>query len=143
MRKDLIVSKAISINAPASQVWSVLTEPALIREYLYGTEATTDWQVGSPVLFQGTYQGQAYQDKGVVVENLPTRVLSYRYWSGFSGLADLPENYALITYALAATNNWQTTLTWTQKGFATEEGYQHSEQGMDALLQQIKHIAER
>jgi uncharacterized protein YndB with AHSA1/START domain len=143
MRNDLIVSKEISIDAPASQVWSVLTEPVLIREYLYGTETITNWQVGSPILFQGTYQDQTYQDKGVVVENLPNSVLSYRYWSGFSGLADLPENYMLITYSLAATNSRRTTLTWTQQGFATEEGYQHSERGMDALLQQIKHIAER
>ncbi|MGI4862809.1 MAG: SRPBCC family protein [Janthinobacterium lividum] len=143
MRHDLVVSKSVSINASATHLWRVLTIPSLIREYLYDTETTTDWQVGSPVSFQGTYQGQTYRDKGVVIANVPANLLSYRYWSGFSGLADLPENYVLVTYSLAAVHSQQTTLTWTQQGFATEEGYQHSEQGLAAFLQQIKHLAER
>ena len=36
----------------------------------------------------------------------------------------------------------QTTFTWTQKGYASEESYQHSLAGMKEFLKQIKEIIE-
>jgi uncharacterized protein YndB with AHSA1/START domain len=143
MRNDLVVSKSVVINAPAAKVWEALTTPEIIKEYLFGTETITDWKPGSEVIFQGEYQGHKYRDKGLVVENITNKVLSYRYWSGFSGLEDKPENYSLVTYTLAADGDKQTKLTWTQAGFANEEGHKHSESGMDAFLQSIKTIVER
>lgn len=143
MRRDLIVSQSIDINASPSSVWNALTNPASIKEYLYGTDTVTDWQVGSEIIFQGDYQGQTYQDKGIILENVPNDLLSYSYWSGFSATEDKPENYSTITYTLRKQDEDHTTLTWTQEGFATEEGYNHSKSGMGPLLEQIKEIAER
>ena len=143
MLQDLTVSKSVVINTPAQKVWDALTTPAIIKEYLFGTETITDWKVGSDVIFQGEYQGHKYKDKGRVVQNDLNKVLSYRYWSGFSGLEDKPENYSLVTYNLEAVSDNETKLTWTQTGFANEEGHKHSETGMDAFLQSIKQIVER
>ncbi|MBD2700421.1 SRPBCC domain-containing protein [Spirosoma sp. BT702] len=143
MRHDLIVSQSININASPNKVWNVLTNPVLISEYLYGTETVTDWKPGSEVIFQGEYAHQTYRDKGVVLENVPNQILSYSYWSGFSGAEDKPENYSTITYTLKPIDDKQTEFTWTQQGFATEDGYNHSLNGMEALLNQIKGIAER
>ena len=143
MRHDLIVSKSVVINTPPQKVWEALTNPAIIKEYLFGTETITDWKPGSEVIFQGEYQGHKYRDKGLVVENVLNKVLSYRYWSGFSGLEDKPENYSLVTYTLQSDSKSQTILTWTQKGFANEDGHKHSESGMDTFLQSIKTIVER
>ena len=143
MLLDLTVSKSIVINAPISKVWDALTNPAIIKEYLFGTETITDWKVGSEVIFQGEYQGHKYRDKGLVIENTLNSVLSYRYWTAFSGLEDKPENYSLVTYTLADEGNDHVKLTWTQNGFANEAGYNHSETGMDAFLQNIKQMIER
>ena len=143
MRHDLIVSRSIDINAGAAKVWNALTTPAIIKEYLFGTETVTDWQVGSEIIFQGEYQGQTYRDKGVIRENVVNKLLSYSYWSAFFGLEDKPENYSLVTYRLSPINQNQTTLTWTQKGFVNEEAQKNSEAGMDAFLEKIKSIIER
>lgn len=134
MNHNLIVSKSIDINAAPSKVW--------IKEYLFGTETITDWKVGSAIIFQGEYNGHKYRDKGVVLENILNELLVYSYWSGFSGLEDKPENYSLVTYRLTNSNNI-TKLTWTQKGYANEEGHKHSEEGMDEFLRTIKRIIER
>jgi hypothetical protein len=48
-----------------------------------------------------------------------------------------------VTYTFEKKNNEVTKFTWTQKGFGTEEGYQHSLGGMKEFLQKIKEIAER
>src|SRR5450631_2104823 len=100
MNHDLIVVKGILINAPKEKVWNALTNPEIIKEYLFGTETITDWNVGSDVIFQGEYNGIKYRDKGVVQNNVLNEVLSYRYWSAFSGEEDKPENYSLVTYTL-------------------------------------------
>ena len=143
MRHDLLVSKSVVINASPVKVWLALTTPSIISEYLYGTETITDWKVGSEIIFQGEYQGHKYRERGRVVENEPERFLSYRYWSGFSGKEDKPENYSLVMYTLTPEGDSQTKLTWTQKGFANEEGQQHSESGMGAFLESIKKVVER
>lgn len=143
MRNDLIVSQSIDIKVSPAKVWEVLTTPDLIKEYLFGTETVTDWEVGSEIIFQGEYEEQTYRDKGVILENVPNKLLSYSYWSGFSGLEDKPENYSTITYTLKPEEDDQTEFSWTQQGYATEEGYTHSVNGMGALLKQVKQIAER
>lgn len=146
MRHDLVVSESIEINAEPSKVWEALTNPEIIKEYLFGTQTTTDWKPGSEITFQGRYGDNlehSYCDRGVIVENVLNRLLSYTYWSGFSGLENKPENYALVTYTLASTDYKKTQFTWTQKGFGSEEGYQHSLGGMPAFLEQIKGIIER
>ncbi len=143
MRHDLIVSKSVIVNANQDKVWNALTNPEIIKEYLFGTETITDWKVGREIIFQGEYGGHKYRDHGVVVENIPNTKISYSYWSGFSGLEDKPENYSTVTYALTNKGINQTELTWIQKGYANEEGYKHSESGMDEFLGSIKRIIER
>lgn len=145
MRHDLIVSESIDINASPAMVWDALTNPEIIKKYLFGTETITDWKVGSEIIFQGKYgenNEHSYRDKGIIIQNIPGELLSYSYWSGFSGLEDKPENYSLVTYNLKSEDDQETTFTWTQKGYATEEGYQHSLGGMKEFLKQIKRVIE-
>ena len=143
MRHDLTVSKSVEINAEPARVWNALTNPEIIKEYLFGTETITDWKVGSEIIFQGEYEGQKYRDKGVIKEIILNKVLSYSYWSGFSGLEDKPENYSLITYTLESSGNKKTKFTWTQKGYANEQSYEHSKNGMEEFLASIKAIIEK
>jgi uncharacterized protein YndB with AHSA1/START domain len=142
MNHDLVVSQTITINSPVEQVWNGLTNPEIIKLYLYGTQTSTDWKVGSDIAFEGDYQGQTYKDKGVVKENKPYELLSYTYWSGFSGAPDIPENYGLVTYSLKSVDANTTDFTWTQRGFASQEGCDHSQSGMGAFLEGLKKAIE-
>src|SRR5580698_757285 len=104
MNHDLQVSESVIVNVGASRMWDVLTNPEIIKEYLFGTETITDWKVGSEIIFQGVYgenKEYSYRDRGVIREFVPHQLISYTYWSGFSGLEDKPENYSLVTYTLA------------------------------------------
>jgi len=46
-KKGFAARKSITINAPAAKVWDALINPELIKQYLFGTEAISDWEVGS------------------------------------------------------------------------------------------------
>ena len=142
MRNDLIVSQSILINASIEKVWEALISPAIIKKYLFGTNTITDWKVGSKIIFQGEYEGNTYKDKGVIKENKLHETLSYSYWSGFSGVEDKPENYSTVTYKVKSISPTQTEFTWTQSGYATEDGYNHSLSGMSAFLEQMKNVIE-
>ena len=141
MDTSLEVEDSILINASPTKIWKALTDPALIKEYLFGTETITDWKVGSDLTFQGEWEGQAYKDKGHILESTPEKLLSYDYWSGFSGMEDIPENYSTITYTLEETGD-NIRLRVSQKGFAKKENQEHSERGWRQVLEKIKEIAE-
>lgn len=143
MDKKLIASSNINIQSTPEKVWDVLTNPEKIKEYLFGTEVLTDWNIGSLIVFQGEYNGQQYKDKGNVIENTKNELLKYDYWSGFSGLEDEPENYSLVTYKIENLDNSSVNFTWHQQGFSSEEGKSHTEQGLRSMLKKVKELAEK
>lgn len=141
MNRALKVEKEVVIAAGPDVVWKALTDKESIKKYFFGTEAISDWQVGSSLIFQGEWEGKTYQDKGTILVAEPGNLLQYNYWSGFSGLEDIPENYSLVTYSLSSDAD-QTTLTLTQEGFANEEAKSHGEGGWTMVLDNLKKLLE-
>jgi uncharacterized protein YndB with AHSA1/START domain len=136
-----IARATTSINAPASKVWDALTKPELIKQYLFGTEVTTDWRVGSPITYRGEWQGKEYEDKGKILEIEPGKRLVSTFWSSLGGLPDTPENYKTVRYELAPEGD-RTKLTITQDNNATQEEASHSEQNWRMVLDGIKKLLE-
>ena len=89
----MILEITVTINAPKSKVWDALTNPAQIKKYMFGTDASSDWKVGSPITFRGVWEGKPYEDKGTILEMMKEKILKYNYWSNFSGDRDEPSNY--------------------------------------------------
>lgn len=143
LNQNLVATGTVTINATPEQVWNVLTTPSLIAEFLYGTETVTDWVPGHPIVFQGEYEGHKYRDAGTVLEFTPHSKIRYSYWSGFSGLPELPENHSEIEYLLEPESTGITKFSWIQKGYVAEANRDHTQQSMPAFLEQIKVIAER
>jgi|SRR5699024_606234 len=143
MKKDLITVSSIKINSSPEKVWKILTDTKDIEKYLFGTKIKTNWKVGSPILFQGEYDGQKYIDKGDVIENKENELLRYNYWSSFSGLEDKPENYSLITYKIEKLNENSVKLIWHQQGFSNEKAQEHTEKSLGGILEIIKELAEK
>ncbi|MFT4678956.1 MAG: hypothetical protein ACI9RU_001845 [Litorivivens sp.] len=143
MNHILKASQSIQIKSTPAQVWDALTNPDKIRVYLFGTQAETDWEIGSSIGFEGEYNGQKYKDKGNVLENNENELLKYNYWSSFSGLEDKIENYFLVTYRIETESEGDVKFTWEQEGFATEDAQKHTQDGLLALLAQIKRLVEK
>ena len=141
MKRDLITSKTINLNVGAFKVWDALTNPEMIKQYLFGTEVITDWKIGSEIIFQGNWEGKEYRDKGKIEKFEIEKLFQYTYWSGFSGLEDKEENYSLVTFELSG--DTETTLTVSQKGFANEAAQEHSDRNWAMVLQKIKELVEK
>jgi uncharacterized protein YndB with AHSA1/START domain len=142
MPGTFVARATISINAPAARVWQAITEPNLIKEYLFGTQVTTDWKVGSPITYRGEWKGKPYEDKGKVLQIVPQKLLVSTFWSALSGQPDVPENYNTIRYELSGSGN-QTTLTISQDNNASQEEADHSAQNWEMVLQGMKKLLEK
>ena len=142
MTTGLTAKVTININKPATIVWDALTNPGIIKQYLFGTHAVSDWKEGSSLTFTGEWEGKQYEDKGTILESKPGKLLRYTYLSSMSGLEDKPENYADISYELDE-NNGSTTLTITQSNIANEKAREHSGQNWQYVLNTMKEVLEK
>ena len=139
MNNTFVAKATITINAPAARVWDALTQPELIKRYLFGTQVTTDWQAGSPIVYEGTWEGKAYRDKGTVLQVEPGKLLVSTFWSSLAGLPDVPENYQTVRYELS-TEGGGTRLTVMQDNNATQEDANHSAQNWSMVLDGLKKL---
>lgn len=128
------------IKAPIDKVWDALTNPEIVKQYFFGTNQETDWNVGSKISWTGEYEGTPYVDKGVVLEYLPNEKLSYSYLSSWIVLEDRPENYLLVTYEVTQTENG-TELTITQSNY-DEEKAKHSTENWGVIIDGLKKLIE-
>jgi uncharacterized protein YndB with AHSA1/START domain len=142
MKTDHVAKASISIRADVSRVWDALTNPAMIKQYLFGTETTSDWKKGSPITYKGVWQGKAYEDKGVILDIVPNRRIVSTYWSSMSGKPDTPDQYNTVTYELAHADG-QTTLSVTQDNNPTPESADHSAANWTSVLESMKTLLEK
>ncbi|NOT74182.1 MAG: SRPBCC domain-containing protein [Cyclobacteriaceae bacterium] len=140
--QNITAKSSIDINAPATAVWEALTTPEPIKKYFMGADVKTDWQVGSPIEFNGTWEGKSFQEKGTILEVIPNRSFRYTNWSSMSGIEDKPENYVAITYTLNESKD-STTLTITQENISDETKKAQSEETWSLVLKEIKAIVEQ
>jgi uncharacterized protein YndB with AHSA1/START domain len=142
MDKNLIARASMTINAPSGQVWDALVNPGAIKQYMFGTNVVSDWREGSPIVWKGEWQGQAYEDKGVILQLKPGRTIQYSHFSPLSGVPDKPENYHTVTIELSADRN-QTHVSLAQDNNATEEERAHSEENWKIMLAALKKFVEQ
>ncbi len=142
MNKGLIAKASISINAPVDIVWDALINPELIRQYMFGTNVISDWKEGSPIIWKGEWEGNKYEDKGLILKLEPESLIQYSHFSPLSGQQDLPENYHTVTIELSGKGK-QTFISLLQDNNATEEAREHSEKNWKIMLDGLKKLLEK
>ena len=140
MQNHHVTTYSTVVNAPIEKVWDALTNPAIVKQYFFGTNLITDWKVGSPMYFRGEWEGKAYEDKGVVLEYTPEKSLAYSYLSSWSNMPDLPENYLKVSYAVKPVEGG-TEITITQSNY-DEERAKHSEGNWAMVIDGLRKLVE-
>jgi uncharacterized protein YndB with AHSA1/START domain len=141
MNPNFVAQAETTIKASPARVWAALTQPELIRQYLFGTQVQTDWQVGSPITYSGEWQGKPYQDKGKILEVAPEQRLVSTFWSALSGQPDRPEFYTTVHYELTSQGE-ATRLVVTQAPNASQAEADHSAQNWKMVLDGLKKMLE-
>ena len=141
MRGDVAVAE-IQIDATPARVWSALTDPAEIEQYMFGSEVVTDWEPGSRIVWRGTYGGMSYEDHGEILEFEPESRLVMTHFSPLSGEEDIPENYHVLTYEVEVADG-ETRVRLTQDNNTNPEAAEHSRANWEKMLAALKSVVER
>ena len=132
-----VATAQTDIAAPRERVWAALTEPEQIAVYMDGSNVTTTWEVGSPITWDGDYDGRAYQDKGEVLTYDEPNVLSVTHYSPMMGQPDEPGSYHTIVHTLSQ-NDAGTHLELTQDGNESQEQAEQFSQHWQQMLDGLK-----
>lgn len=147
--KPLFVENEITINASAAKVWDALVNPEQTKKYMFGCETISDWNVGSSLLWKGSYEGkEMIFVKGNIVQLDSEKLLEYTVFDPNSSMPDIAENYLHVTYKLSS-NNGVTLLEVKQGDYSTvaegekryKETYNNGE-GWSPILKEIKKLVE-
>ena len=141
MKSNISAKVKAHISAPVEKVWNALTKPEIIKQYFFGTQTNTSWKKGSPITFEGEWEGKSYRDKGTVLDIQKNKLIKYSYWSSMSGIEDKPENYVIVTYNLVENEN-DVELTITQENIPDEKTREHSEANWRKVLNDLKKLVE-
>ena len=90
----------VTIVAPAKKVWLALTVPDLVRQWQYGSDLLTTWEVGASIVFRNEWNGQVFEQKGTVLEFVPEARVKYSLFVPRPDLQDIPEHHFFMTYEL-------------------------------------------
>lgn len=142
MKSTLIAKAHITISVPVANVWDALVNPEMIKQYMFGTNAVSDWKEGSPIVWKGEWEGKPYEDKGVILKLKPERILQYSHFSPLSGQSDMPEHYHTVTIELSPKGT-STMLMLSQDNNSTEEDREHSEKNWGMMLTGLKKFLEK
>ena len=142
MSRGLTIEKSIQINASPAKVWDVITDPAKVKQYMFGTDMTADWKVGGKITYKGSWEGKEYEDGGTILEIEPEKILKSTYWSSMSGTPNTPDNHMVVTYKLEPEAGG-TLMTVIQDNNKTAEGAEHSGSNWQMVLESMKKLAEQ
>ena len=145
---EITASASVVVDRPRHQVWKALTEPDLVSQYFMGATVKTDWQVGHPITFSGTWKDKPFEDKGEILTFEPEEEMSYSHWSPLSGADDVPDNYHVVHISLDdADGGTRVTLEQSNLNGGVTDADRASradyEKNWTSTLEGLKKVAER
>jgi len=142
MSKEFLAESSVVINAPCTKVWEALLDAKIIKQYMFGVEAVSDWKKDCPIIWTGIWKGKPYEDKGVIVKIERHETLSYTHFSPLEGLPDVPENYHTVTYKLSDQGS-RTILFISQDNNKNAVAVEKSNAMWEKMLGELKNLLEK
>ena len=140
-----VIEKTVVVAASPAAVWDALTDPAAMRVWMgepeMAIDVATDWRPGAPIVISGVHHGP-FRNLGIVLDAVPGALLRYTHLSSVSALADVPEHYSVIAFALDAAEGGTSVRLMVER-FATETIYRHLDLYWRGTMEVFKAFVER
>ena len=124
------VAKAeADVRAPVAAVWAALTDAETLGRIMFGSTVETTWEVGSPIVYRGEWEGTPFEDRGVILELTEPTVLRVSH--------EAPGSDATheVRYDLRELGPDATHVTLSQDGNESTEAAMHAAANWQAMLE--------
>ncbi len=103
MNKSMIVKEEVLFKASPGQVWDLLINPAMTKQYMFGCEVISDWKIGSPVYWKGKTENgnEVIYVKGEVLAFQEGIKVTTTTFDPNAGMEDIPANYVELSYEIS------------------------------------------
>ena len=130
------IETSVEIEAPASTVWGMFTDPAFTKQM--GGEYVSNWKVGSPLKWLNS-AGQILTN-GTILKIEPNKILQHSLFSNPESLSVM----AILTYKLVGSGD-RTTVRIREDftNSITEEERVDFIQGWNVALRAAKEVGEK
>ena len=129
------------IQADRERVWTAMTDPDLVSEWMMGARVRSDWKPGGEITWSGEYNGRPFEDRGEIVEIDQAKRLVHTHFSPMSGAEDVPENHHRVEWSLV--DKGETTELTLEMPVESEEQGEEFERNWGTMLDSLKRVAER
>ncbi|HLP14563.1 MAG TPA: SRPBCC domain-containing protein [Flavobacteriales bacterium] len=131
------------IHAPVSNVWNAITNPIVMKQWIYDTEVeiSSSFEKGSSFILKGDLHGMSFENKGRIWEFEPQQRFIYDYVSSLSG-PDQDELDATFVHFELESRGEYTLLKLTVENARTEVDFKHLELYWGVTLDVIKNLVE-
>jgi uncharacterized protein YndB with AHSA1/START domain len=129
------------IKAELATVWDLLVNPVKTSQLFWGSTVESDFKVGSPISWKGTWEGKPFEDRGVIKRVQHTALLQYTHWSTATGSSEDEGSHNLLTFRLSQVKDG-VRVVFQHENIATLELKEHSEPMWKMLLETLKKMAE-
>lgn len=139
MNKSMVIQEEVLFNATIEQVWDLLTNPQMTKQYMFGSEIISTWEIGSSIQWKGqTAEGtDVIYVKGEILEYEEYKKITSTMFDPNSDMKDIPQNYVNLIYELSQKENG-VLLTIIQGDFSMAENgakrYEESKQGWKEIV---------
>ena len=130
-----------NIDADRQRVWTAMTAPDLVSEWMMGARVQSEWKPGSEITWSGDFNGQSFEDRGEIVEIDSPKRLVHTHFSPMSGAEDVPSNYHRVEWRLE--DNGESTELTLEMPVDSEEQGKEFEKNWGTMLDSLKEVAER
>ncbi|MDW7695834.1 SRPBCC domain-containing protein [Flammeovirgaceae bacterium SG7u.111] len=147
MNDSMVFKEEVIFQASPEQVWGLLTNPAMTKQYMFGCEVISSWNIGSPIHWKGVTEDgkEVVYVKGTILEYEENKRITFSMFDPNMGIADIPTNYVNMTYSVIS-NGLGTALTITQGDFAgadnAEQRFEESKKGWEMVIPLMRKVLE-
>jgi len=135
-------NSTVKILAPAKKVWLALTRPDLVKQWQYGSDLLTTWEVGTSIVFRNEWDGRVFEQKGTVLEFSPESRLKYSLFFPRPDLRDIPEHHFFMTYELAESDGTTSLLVRQEDPRPSQPGESSGGDDGPDVLSHLKELVE-
>ncbi len=136
----LATTTQIKLSIVAKDLWEYLTNPTLTTKYLFNCAVNCNWQVGSDITWEGTYNDQKVFQKGKLLAYDKNKSLKYTTIDPGSKYNDEAIHIIHVNYQVEQLGD-DCQLTVQSATFdGDEERLEHIRQGWDMALSNLQKL---